>query len=118
MTTEQKDFVVQNGLQVAESAFVGGNLSVDEVSEGSHAASLGYLNLLAVHVSEEAPVALFSGKLWLDLSEYRLKFYHNESWVTVASRSDTDRMVDHIHDYAIDGTGRIVTTFPNELVTP
>lgn len=118
MTTEQKDFKVQNGLQVAESAFIGGNLSVQEVSEGSHAASLGYLDLLTVHVSDEAPEALFSGKLWFDTSEDRLKFYHDEAWVTVASKSDTERIVDHIHDYAIDGTGRIVQEFPGEVVLP
>lgn len=116
--TTQRDFRIQDGLQVAESAIIDGNLSVDEVSEGSHAASLGYLQLLTVHVSTEAPEALFSGKLWFDTSEQRLKFYHDEAWVTVASKSDTDRIVDHIHDYAIDGTGRIVQVFPGELVSP
>lgn len=117
MTTE-KDFVIQNGLEVAESAVIDGNLSVEEVSEGSHAASLGYLSLLTVHVSNEVPESLFSGKLWFDTSEDRLKFYHDEAWVTVASKSDTDQIVDHIHDYAIDGTGRIVQVFPGEVVVP
>lgn len=118
MATEEKDFVLRNGLEVAESAIVGGNLSVEEVSSASHAASLGYLNLLTVHVSNEAPESLFSGKLWFDTSEDRLKFYHDEAWVTVASKSDTDSIIDHIHDYAIDGTGRIVQEFPGEVVVP
>jgi hypothetical protein len=108
VTAENKDFKVKHGLQVAEAAYVGGNLAVSEVSDSSHAASLGYLNLLTVEVSATAPSSIFSGKLWLDTTESRLKFYHNNAWVTIASKADTEQVVDHIHDYAIDGTGRII----------
>ena len=108
MTTINKDLRIKHGLQVAGSAYVGGTMLVSEVSSGSHAASLGYLNLLTVEVSETAPSSLFSGKLWLDTAESRLKFYHNNAWVTIATKTDTEQIVDHIHDYAIDGTGRII----------
>jgi hypothetical protein len=104
----EKSFKVKHGLQVANSATVGGNMFVSEVSEDSHAASLGYLNLLTVEVSETAPSSIFSGKLWLDTTESRLKFYHNDDWVVIATKDDTEQVVDHIHDYAIDGTGRII----------
>ena len=108
MTATNKDFKVKHGLQVADSAYVGGNMILSEVSASSHAASLGYLNLLTVEVSATAPSSLFSGKLWLDTTESRLKFYHNNAWVTIATKTDTEQVVDHIHDYAIDGTGRII----------
>lgn len=111
MTAENKDFKVKHGLQVADSAYVGGTMGLSEVSENSHAASLGYLNLLTVDVSDTAPSSIFSGKLWLDTTESRLKFYHNNGWVSIATKTDTEQVVDHIHDYAIDGTGRIIEVF-------
>jgi len=47
MTTENKDFKVKNGLQVAGSGNFGGTLTVATPTEAAHAATKGYVDSLS-----------------------------------------------------------------------
>lgn len=116
MATLDKDFKVKNGLQVSGSAVIGGTISAADPTDSSHLATKSYIDSLitsqSIAVSDTAPTTdLVSGKMWFDTTVNRLKFYFNEDWVTMATSNDLQNLPDHIHDTAIDGTGRIVTVF-------
>lgn len=108
MATVTKDFRVKNGLYVTEDASISGTVSVGDVSSDSHAATKEYAESLAyASVSGTAPSSPLAGKMWVDTSESRLKIWTGSSWVTLATMADANTLQDHIHDDAIEGTGRI-----------
>lgn len=112
MSTTQGNFKVKHGLSVGEDATITGNLVATVGSDDSHVVTKGYVkDLTFAVVSDTAPSTPHPGKMWIDSTESRLKVYTGSSWVTVASKADTDRLADHIHDDAIDGTGQIIEVF-------
>jgi hypothetical protein len=112
MATSDKDFKVKNGIQVAGDAIVGGTISASVPTAAGHVATKGYVDSLALPVVDAtAPSSPSAGQLWLDTVSLRLHVYDGSSWITLATKADADYLPDHIHDTAIDGTGRISTTF-------
>ena len=110
MATIDKDFRVKNGLYVTEDATISGNVSVGDVSADSHAATKEYAESLAyAEVSGTAPSSPIAGKMWIDTSESRLKIYSGSAWIILATMADANTLQDHIHDDAIEGTGRITS---------
>jgi hypothetical protein len=112
MSTTSEDFKIKHGLQVAGDANFIGSLSAAEPTESNHAATVGYArNLGLATVDSTAPSTLVPGKLWLDMSnpvEPRLKVYNGSDWTLLATTEDANFIPEHIHDTAIDGTGRII----------
>ena len=112
MTTENKDFKVKNGLQVAGSGSFGGTLTVATPTEATHVATKGYVDALSgsMMVGNTAPASPTNGDQWFDTLTERVNVYYEGTWHTMASIDDTLNLAQHIHDTAIDGTGFIVTT--------
>lgn len=113
MATSDKDFKVKNGIQVAGDAVIAGNITAADPTANDHVVTKGYLeaNSAFPTVDSAAPSSPVSGQLWLDTVSLRLHVYDGTQWITLATKADADYLADHIHDTAIDGTGRITTTF-------
>lgn len=112
MTTINKDFRVKYGIRVGGDASVGGTVTVSEPLLGSHVATKSYVDRISlISVSSSAPEDPEPGKLWLDSVSERLHVYTGNMWVPMATVDDANVLQDHIHDTAIDGTGRIVSIF-------
>lgn len=112
MATSDKDFKVKNGIQVGGDAVINGTISASSPTLDGHVATKGYVDSLALPVVDSAaPLSPSAGQLWLDTVSLRLHVYDGSSWITLATKADADYLADHIHDTAIDGTGRITTTF-------
>lgn len=112
MATTSKDFKVKNGLSVALGGSFGGAVQVGTPTETYHATTKEYVDQFVGVVSGATPPAdPVNGNQWFDTTVERLKFYYNGDWITLATSNDLDNIPDHIHDTAIDGTGRIVTIF-------
>ncbi len=118
MATNNKDFKVKNGLNVALGGSFGGTVTVDTPTENTHAATKLYVdNAIANQpsptvFSDTAPENPSNGDTWFNTFVDRLNVYYEETgWLTLATSNDLQEIPDHIHDTAIDGTGRIVTIF-------
>ena len=113
MTTNLKDFKVKNGLVVTNGGSFGNAVAVGEPTLGNHAATKDYVDSLAggTPVGNTAPLSPENGDMWFDTTVERLKVYYETDWFTIATSNDVQNIPDHIHDTAIDGTGRIVTIF-------
>ena len=112
MATVNKDFKVKNGLQVTGDAVVGGTIAAANPTLSTHVATKEYVDLLALTpVGSTPPSDPSNGDNWFDTSVERLKFYYDGDWITLATSNDFQNIPDHIHDTAIDGTGRIVSIF-------
>ena len=115
MATVDKDFKVKNGLIVANGGTFGGTVTVATPTLSTHAATKAYVDSLtgtpSVPVSDTSPVSPSNGDLWYDTVTQRLHVYYNSQWLAMATLEDAEYLQDHIHDTAIDGTGRIVSTF-------
>ena len=112
MATENKDFRVKNGLQVTGDAVIGGTIAAANPTLSTHVATKEYVDLLALTpVGATPPSDPSNGDNWFDTSVERLKFYYDGDWITLATSNDFQNIPDHIHDTAIDGTGRIVSIF-------
>tara|TARA_B110000503_G_C7164705_1_gene421320 strand:- start:1665 stop:2003 length:339 start_codon:yes stop_codon:yes gene_type:complete len=108
MATANKDFKVKNGVNVTTDVVVAGTLTAADPVNPGDLATKGYIDgLVFADVSDTAPSSPHLSKLWLDTVVNRLKVYTASGWVTIASKADTDHLQDHIHDDAIEGTGRI-----------
>lgn len=111
MATTDKDFRVKNGLYVTQDASISGTASVGVLTDDSHAITKGYAdNATLAVVSETAPSSPVAGKLWLDTSnaaDKTLKVYNGTQWIAIATTEDANYVPDHIHDDAIEGSGRI-----------
>lgn len=115
MTTENKDFKVKNGLQVAEGGSFGGAVTVGNPTDADHAVTKSYVDALVgevtLPVEPVAPASPENGELWFDTLTQRLNVYYSGSWLTIATIDDTLNIPQHIHDTSIDGSGLIVSTF-------
>jgi hypothetical protein len=112
LATVNKDFKVKNGLQVTGDAVVGGTIAAANPTLSTHVATKEYVDLLALTpVGSTPPSDPSNGDNWFDTSVERLKFYYDGDWITLATSNDFQNIPDHIHDTAIDGTGRIVSIF-------
>lgn len=113
MSTLNKNFKVKNGLDVALGASFGEPVIIPAPTSGLHAANKDYVDSVATAptVSDTEPSNPINGDFWLDTTVDRLKVYYNSVWTTLATEADVQNIPDHIHDTAIDGTGRIVTIF-------
>jgi hypothetical protein len=112
LATTDKDFKVKNGLQVTGDAVIGGTIAAANPTLSTHVATKEYVDLLALTpVGATPPSDPSNGDNWFDTSVERLKFYYDGDWITLATSNDFQNIPDHIHDTAIDGTGRIVSIF-------
>ena len=112
MTTTSKDFKVKNGLQVNGNTVVNGTIVAANPTLSTHLATKEYVDLVSgTPVGSTPPASPSNGDNWFDTAVERLKFYYNGSWITLATSNDFQNLPDHIHDTAIDGTGRIVSIF-------
>lgn len=112
MATSNKDFKVKYGIQVTGDATIGGSMTVNEPTAGSHVATKSYVDTISLPtVSSSAPTSPTTGQLWLDTVSERLHVYDGTSWIALATKADADVLQDHIHDTSIDGNGLIVSTF-------
>jgi hypothetical protein len=112
LDTVNKDFKVKNGLQVTGNAVVGGTIAAANPTLSTHVATKEYVDLVAgTPVGSTPPSDPSNGDNWFDTSVERLKFYYDGDWITLATSNDFQNIPDHIHDTAIDGTGRIVSIF-------
>ena len=116
MATFNKDFKVKNGLVVALGGSFGNAVTVGTPTENAHATTKEYVdaisaNLPSIVVSDTAPASPSQGDLWFDTITTRLYVFDGEIWSAQASLSDAANLQDHIHDTAIDGSGRIVSIF-------
>jgi hypothetical protein len=112
LDTVNKDFKVKNGLQVTGNAVVGGTIAAANPTLSTHVATKEYVDLVAgTPVGSIPPSDPSNGDNWFDTSVERLKFYYDGDWITLATSNDFQNIPDHIHDTAIDGTGRIVSIF-------
>ena len=115
MATVDKDFKVKNGLNVALSGTFGGTVTVSEPTEGTHAATVNYVNSQKGSIEALAlvPANPVDGKMYFDTVTKHISVYsadYNE-WIMIATFDDTANLRQHIHDTAIDGTGLIVSVF-------
>ena len=112
MATVNKDFKVKNGLQVTGDAVIGGTIAAANPTLSTHVATKEYVDLVAgTPVGSTPPSDPSNGDNWFDTAVERLKFYYDGDWITLATSNDFQNIPDHIHDTAIDGTGRIVSIF-------
>ena len=113
MATVNKDFRVKNGLQVTGNAVVGGTIAAATPTLPGHLATKEYVDALTSNtpVGDTPPSNPSDGDNWFDTNVERLKFYYDGDWITLATSNDFQNIPDHIHDTAIDGTGRIVSIF-------
>ena len=117
MATNSKDFKVKNGLVVNDGGSFGGTVTVATPTSNAHAATKQYVDSAVAEAgstvfSETAPANPSNGDKWFNTLVERLNiYYENTGWLTLATSNDLQDIPDHIHDTAIDGTGRIVTIF-------
>jgi len=113
MATVDKDFKVKNGLVVTNGGSFGGPVSVASPTLSDHAVTKQYAeeHFTNVTFSPTAPENPTAGVMWFDTTIDRLKIYSNNDWFVLAFAQDLQNIPDHIHDFAIDGTGQIVSVF-------
>jgi hypothetical protein len=113
VATNNKDFKVKNGLNVALGGSFGGTVTVATPTENTHAATKLYVDSrpVALPVDDQAPASPSNGDLWFDSVTQRVHVYYDSQWVAIATLADSETLSDHIHDTSIDGTGLIVSTF-------
>jgi hypothetical protein len=112
VATNNKDFKVKNGLNVALGGSFGGTVTGATPTEKTHAATKLYVyNLACIVVGDTPPESPSNGKMWFDTVTERLNIYYGSQWVPQATLEDSSELQDHIHDTSIDGSGLIVSTF-------
>lgn len=115
MATVNKDFRVKNGLVVTNGGTFGGTVTVATPTESTHATTKAYVDAISssptVPVDDISPISPANGNLWYDTVTERLHVYYNGEWLAIATLEDAETLQDHIHDTAIDGTGRVVSVF-------
>jgi hypothetical protein len=110
MAINDRDFKVKNGLIVSSNAVISGTLTIAEPTQSNHASTKAFVKKIAFGViASTAPSEVWPGRIWVDSSESRMKIYNGSSWITMATINDTNTLVDHIHNDAIEGDGRINT---------
>ena len=113
MTTTNRDFKVKHGLDVAQGGIFGGTVTVATPTENTHAATKLYVDTAvgSPTIGTTQPESPVNGNLWFDTVTERVHIYYSGQWVAISNLEDSERLQDHIHDTAIDGSGLIVSTF-------
>lgn len=115
MATVDKDFKVKNGLVVTNGGTFGAPVTVATPTDGLHAATKDYVDQIVgsptVPVDDVPPATPDNGSFWYDTVTERLHVYYQSQWLAIANLEDAEFLQDHIHDTAIDGTGRVVSLF-------
>ena len=115
MATVNKDFKVKNGLIVTDGGSFGGAVEVAEPTLSNHATTKSYVDNLVssptIPVDSTPPASPVNGDLWFDTVTERVHVYYSSLWLPIATLEDAETLQDHIHDTAIDGTGRIVSVY-------
>ena len=113
MTTTNRDFKVKHGLDVAQGGTFGGTVVVATPTENTHAATKLYVDTAVGSpiIGTTQPASPVNGNLWFDTLTERVHIYYSGQWVAISNLEDSERLQDHIHDTAIDGSGLVVSTF-------
>ena len=113
MTTTNRDFKVKHGLDVAQGGTFGGTVVVATPTENTHAATKLYVDTAvgSPTIGTTQPANPVNGNLWFDTVTERVHIYYSGQWVAISNLEDSERLQDHIHDTAIDGSGLVVSTF-------
>ena len=113
MTTTNRDFKVKHGLDVNQGGTFGGTVVVATPTENTHAATKLYVDTAVGSpvVGTTQPASPVNGNLWFDTLTERVHIYYSGQWVAISNLEDSERLQDHIHDTAIDGSGLVVSTF-------
>jgi hypothetical protein len=113
VTTTNRDFKVKHGLDVAQGGTFGGTVVVATPTENAHAATKLYVDTAVgtPTIGTTQPANPVNGNLWFDTLTERVHIYYSGQWVAISNLEDSERLQDHIHDTAIDGSGLIVSTF-------
>ena len=116
MATNNKDFVVKNGLLVTNGAIFGAPIEIPSPTDSVHAATKSYVDTLiasvggggsaTIVVDSVAPSSPSDGTLWLDTTIEKLKVYLSNSWITIASI-----------DYGIESDGVFYSYFDGGQVS-
>jgi hypothetical protein len=115
MATQNKDFKVKHGIQVAENGVFEGTVSAATPTLSNHLATKEYVDSIAsqtnVSQSSTPPETANDGDLYYDTNFGRIAIYFDSTWTYIATIADAEYLPDHIHDTSIDGNGLIVTRF-------
>jgi hypothetical protein len=113
MATVNKDFKVKHGLDVNQGGIFGGTVTVATPTENTHAATKLYVDTAVgtPTIGTTQPANPVNGNLWFDTLTERVHIYYSGQWVAISNLEDSERLQDHIHDTAIDGSGLVVSTF-------
>jgi hypothetical protein len=113
VTTTNRDFKVKHGLDVAQGGTFGGTVVVATPTENTHAATKLYVDTAVgtPTIGTTQPASPVNGNLWFDTLTERLHIYYSGQWVAISNLEDSERLQDHIHDTAIDGSGLVVSVF-------
>ena len=94
MATNNKDFVVKQGLKVATGVTFPDNSVQTTAFSGS-----------AITVGSTFPVSPSNGAMHLDTNTNRIYYYYNSTWSAMANYDDTASVTDHNHNTGIDENG-------------
>ena len=113
MATTNRDFKVKHGLDVTQGGTFGGTVTVAAPTENLHAATKLYVDTAVGSpiIGTTQPASPVNGNLWFDTLTERVHIYYSGQWVAISNLEDSERLQDHIHDTAIDGSGLIVSVF-------
>ena len=98
MTTNNKDFVVKQGLKVATGVTFPDNSVQTTAFTGS-----------AITVGSTFPVSPSNGAMHLDTNTNRIYYYYSSTWYAMANYDDTASVTDHNHN--ADGFVQDVYTY-------
>ena len=87
MATNNKDFVVKQGLKVATGVTFPDNSVQTTAFTGS-----------AITVGSSFPGSPSSGAMHLDTNTNRIYYYYNSTWSAIANYDDTASVTDHNHN--------------------
>jgi len=87
VTTNNKDFVVRQGLKVATGVTFPDNSVQTTAFTGS-----------AITVGSTFPVSPSNGAMHLDTNTNRIYYYYSSTWYAMANYDDTASVTDHNHN--------------------
>jgi hypothetical protein len=94
VTTNNKDFVVRQGLKVATGVTFPDNSVQTTAFTGS-----------AITVGSTFPVSPSNGAMHLDTNTNRIYYYYSSTWYAMANYDDTASVVNHTHETGLDEGG-------------
>jgi hypothetical protein len=100
VATNNKDFVVKQGLKVATGVTFPDNSVQTTAFTGS-----------AITVGSSFPGSPSSGAMHLDTNTNRIYYYYSSTWYAMANYDDTASVIDHTHYTGIDESGLVKDTY-------